>query len=281
MKLADTLRGLLKRWYILFPGLLIAVAIAVGAWFAIPPGYSRSATQLIVPGESSIPEGGNPYLYLGGLVPAADVLVRAVGSENTLNDVAEKYPGIDIEISRDATAAGPMILITVTAKTDAAAKNVLTMLTDRTATVLDELQAVESIPEANRMTVIPVTVDEQSIEESRSRFLAAAGAGIVGILLTLVIASLACASGRAPRERESARDSDDPNETGVVDPTGPATAAISPTPPEHSVRFAQPGHELQFGQPLQFAQPVQPEQPSADPADDVPVPATPRARVKW
>ena len=298
MKLADTVRGLLKRWYILFPGLLIAGAIALGAWFAIPPGYNRSATQLMVPGGTSIPQGGNPYLYLGGLAPAADVLVRAVGSANTLNDVAEKYPGIEIEISRDTTTAGPIILITVTAKTDAAAENVLTMLIDRTATVLDELQAVEAIPEANRMTVIPVTVDEQSVEQSRSRFVTAAGVGIVGTVITLIIASLAGASRR--RDRDTAvegepADPDSPDVDGGSDTAQPATGQFAQPeqfaqPPQFSptgqvAQSVPPAQFMQHVEPAQPAQVVEPRQPDAppdDPSSDVPVSATaPRARVKW
>lgn len=248
MKFADTVRGLLRRWYILFPGLLIAGSIALGAWFAIPPGYSRSATQLLVPGDSSIPEGGNPYLFLGGLAPAADVLVRAIGSENALNDVAEEYPGIDVEIWRDTTTSGPIILISVTAKTDAAAENVLTMLLEKTATVLDEFQAVEAIPDANRMTVVPVTVDEQSTEESRSRLLVAAGIGIVGTVLTLLIASLAGGSSASRRQRDTASSNErDPSEDSrrPLDVDGPAersrTAEYAPAQTDHVHTGTPPG----------------------------------------
>ncbi|TQL42020.1 hypothetical protein FB562_2610 [Homoserinimonas aerilata] len=155
MNFSDTLRGLLRRWYIVVPGLLAAAAIAIGAWFAIPPGYNRSATQLLLPGANSIPEGANPYLFLGGLAPAADVLVRAIGSENVVNDMAEKHPGVEIAISRDTTTAGPIILITVTADSDAAAEEVLTLLVERTATVLEDFQTSERIPADNRMSVIP------------------------------------------------------------------------------------------------------------------------------
>ena len=94
MNFALTLSGLWRRWYIVFPGLIVAAAVAVGAWSVIPPGYERSATQLLIPGADSLPEGANPYLFLGGLSPAADVLVRAIGAENVLNDVVEDHPGV-------------------------------------------------------------------------------------------------------------------------------------------------------------------------------------------
>jgi hypothetical protein len=190
VKFADTLRGLLRRWYIVLPGILVAASISIWAWFAIPPGYSRSATQLLIPGELSMPEGANPYLFLGGLAPAADVLVRAIGSENVVNEMDEEHPGVEIRISRDTTTAGPIILIRVTARSDADAEDVLDLLTERTKTVLEEFQDVERIPDDNRMTVIPVTVDKQSVLEQRNRILVTAGSGIVGVVLTLLIAGL-------------------------------------------------------------------------------------------
>ncbi|MET4637661.1 hypothetical protein [Mycetocola sp. 2940] len=232
MKFTDTILGLLRRWYIVVPGLLIAASLAVGAWFAIPPDYNRSATQLLIPGDNSIPEGGNPYLFLGGLAPAADVLVRAVGSENVLNDVVEEHPGIDVEISRDTTTAGPIVLITVTASSDAAAEAVLAMLIDRTVTVLNEFQDVESIPDNNRMTVIPVTVDEQGEEQVRDRALAVAGVALVGTILTLLIASLVEGSSRRRREREPAvRGEHEPGAAPRSHKAGAAEAQATPGAP--------------------------------------------------
>jgi hypothetical protein len=209
VKFTDTLLGLLRRWYIVVPGLIITAAITLGAWFVIPPGYYRSATQLLIPGASSIPEGSNPYLFLGGLAPAADVLVRALGSENVMNEMAEDHPGVEIKISRDTTTAGPIILIAVTARSDADAKDVLELLVDRTATVLEEFQRIESIPLDDRMTVIPVTIDEQSILQQRSRFLGVAGAAVGGIVLTLFIAGLVDGlSQQRKRRTESPTDTD-------------------------------------------------------------------------
>jgi hypothetical protein len=190
VKFSDTLRGLLRRWYIVFPGILVIAGITVGVWFAVPPGYSRSATQLLIPGETSIPEGANPYLYLGGLAPAADVLVRALGSENVLNEMEDDHHGVDVKILRDTTTAGPIIVINVLASTDADAESVLGLLTARTATLLEQFQREEDIPPENRMTVIPVTVDEQSTLEQRSRILLTAGVAATGVVLVLLIAGL-------------------------------------------------------------------------------------------
>ena len=203
MKFTDTLRGLLRRWYIVAADCVITAAIALGAWFAIPTGYERTATQLLIPGATSMPEGANPYLFLGGLSPAADVLVRAIGSQEVLDDVVNQHPGVRIEISRDTTTPGPIIVITVTAGSDAAAKEVLGLLIDRTATVLNDFQQAENIPVRNRVSVIPVSVDTQSVPQLRSRLLGTAAAGIVGLVLTLLIAGIVDGASQRKRQRET------------------------------------------------------------------------------
>ena len=214
MNFADTLRGLWRRWYIVLPGMLLSASLAVGVWNLIPPGYERSSTQLLIPGAASIPDGANPYLFLGGLTPAADVIVRAVGSENLLNEVVAENPGVEIEVSRDTTTAGPVILIVVTAASDVAAEQVLELLVERTATELDDLQETENIPVKNRMTVVPITVDSKSILQERSRFIAAGAAGLVGLALTLFVAGLVDGF-----SRQRKRGGDLENDTGeVTDP---------------------------------------------------------------
>ncbi|MDJ0323743.1 hypothetical protein QMG61_08190 [Cryobacterium sp. PH31-AA6] len=205
MKFSDTLRKLWRRWYIVFPGVMVAAALAVGAWYTIPPGYERSATQLLIPGAASMPEGANPYLFLGGLAPAADVLVRAVGSENVLNEMVAEHPDTKIAITRDTTTAGPVMLIAVTAPSDAAAQEVLDLLVTRTATMLEDLQTTEKIASNNRVTVLPITVDTKSVLQQRTRMVGAAGAGVAGVVLTLLLAGLVDGFSSKRRRRRRAR----------------------------------------------------------------------------
>ena len=205
MKFSDTLRKLWRRWYIVFPGVMVAAALAVGVWYTIPPGYERSATQLLIPGAASMPDGANPYLFLGGLAPAADVLVRAVGSENVLNEMVAEHPDTKIAITRDTTTAGPVVLIVVTAPSDAAARRVLELLVTRTATVLEDLQRTEKIASNNRVTVLPITVDTKSVLQERTRMVGAAGAGIGGVVLTLLLAGLVDGFSSKRRSRRRAR----------------------------------------------------------------------------
>jgi capsular polysaccharide biosynthesis protein len=224
MNLADTLRGLWRRWYIVLPGILLTAVCAAGTWSVVPPGHERSSTQLLIPGAQSMPVGANPYLFLGGLSPAADVLVRAVGSENEVNDVVADYPGVEIEISRDTSTAGPVILIAVTAENDNDAAEVLGLLVDRTASVLNELQETENIAAENRVTLLPITVDSQSVLEQRSRFIAVAATGLVGMAFTLVLAGLVDGlSQHRKRRRELQAQQDQKSDRSAEAQPGPTT----------------------------------------------------------
>lgn len=240
MMLSETLRGLGRRWYIVAPGIVLAAAAAGGAMYLIPPGYERSANQLLIPGADSVPEGANPYLFLGGLSPAADVLVRAIGSENVLNEVTEEHPGVDIEISRDTSTAGPIIVIVVTASNDTAAEEVLELLVDRTGDVLDDLQDAESIAPDNRVTVQPITVDERSTLQQRSRIIAAAAAGMGVLVLTLLLAGLVDGLSMRRRQRKAAAAGQQATEAPIPDGrdsprrTSPIGATKAP-----SLRFEQ------------------------------------------
>lgn len=200
MSLLDILRGLVRRWYVVLPGMLLAAAGAFGAWTVVPPDYERSAFQLLLPGQGTLPEGAsNPFLYLGGLTAPADVLVRAASSEDSLRSILDEHPSVEIEIVRDAAAAGPMILTKVTAPSDAEAGDVLTFVVQKTTDTLETLQAAEGIPEADRIVIALVSIEEEGVARQRDRLVASAGVGLGLAIVTLVLASVM--DGLAARSR--------------------------------------------------------------------------------
>lgn len=212
MNFSETLRGLLRRWYITFPGIILAVAVALGAWVAIPPSYERTATQLLLPGSGNIPADSNPLLYLGGLSFAADVLVRAVGSESTLNAIKKDHPKAQVVVTRDNTSGGPFIVVTVDAPTDAEAGVVVADFIDRTSSQLETLQVDQNIPLRYRITVVPVSEDDKGILQQRNRIVAAVGGGVVILALSLLLAGLVDGLSRR-RRLGPADDPDDATDT--------------------------------------------------------------------
>lgn len=218
MNIAETLRSLGRRWYLVVPGLLIAGAVAFGVWSVQTPQYQRSATQMLLPGSASVPEGANPYIYIGGLTQAADVVVRALGSRDVVDEVTADRTGVELQVSRDPSASGPLILITVTARSDADAEAVLEETVARTAVVLERLQDEESIAPSSRIKVIPVAVDGTSVLQQRERTILAGAAGLGTVLLTLVLAVTVDGLVVAHTRRKARSGSNDDATTD--DPTG-------------------------------------------------------------
>ncbi|GGH49070.1 hypothetical protein [Microbacterium album] len=232
MNIADTLRGLLRRWYIAAPGLLLAVAAAGAVWLHVPPTYERSATQLLLPGEASLPQpepvagqdddeevpGANPFLFLGGLTTAADVLVSAVGSPDSVSVATDLFEGSEVTVARDPRTSGPMLLVTVSAPSDRAAARLIDVMLDRTEQVLEELQTEQKVPEAARVRVSPIAVDSESVLRGRDRTLLAAAAGAATALLTLFVT--AAVDGLARRPRRGGRRGQTADELVVVPAAG-------------------------------------------------------------
>jgi hypothetical protein len=217
MNLADTLRGLWRRWYIVIPGLILTIAIAIAAWQVIRPDYERTATQLLLPGVASIPEKGNPYLYLGDLSQAADVLVTAMSSESELNSLLKGHPGAEIVIIRDPLTPGPQILTTVTARNNAEAGEILEATIARTRQQLGSLQDVDGITSGNRIGIKSITVDDHSTLNQKTRALGVGGAALVMLLITLLTAGLV--EGLSTRRRR--RTSRDPQNLEPADDDSP------------------------------------------------------------
>ena len=220
MKPADLIWRLRRRWYIVVPGLLLAVAAVVGVWNTVGPEYERTGTQMLVPGPASLPEGAtNPFLFLGGLTLPADVIVQAVSGENVLGAVLQDFPGAEVVVDRGVGSA-PVVRITVTANDDESAETLLALMMDRTVSTLETIQSSEDIPEGDRMSLITVAVDTQSTLRQRTRTVAAAGAGIAVAILAL--ASAALIDGltkrhrRGPKTRD--RDADGPRRARPPEP---------------------------------------------------------------
>lgn len=212
----------LLRWRIVLPGLLVAVALAAGTWFAVPPTYQRSATMLLVPGAGSVPDEGNPYFYLAGLTQAADVVVRAVGSDNVRRDVEVRYPGVTSEVTRDPATAGPVILMVVDAPTDAEAAAVVDFLVQRAGDDLRDIQAADRILPSYRIQIRPISIDDHSTLRGRSRVVAAAAVGMLAVgCVALVAVVVELRSRRSSRvgadEAEESAGSDDTSTSSADD----------------------------------------------------------------
>ncbi|MFH8251578.1 hypothetical protein ACH3VR_14510 [Microbacterium sp. B2969] len=266
MNIADTLRGLLRRWYIVFPGIILAIVLAGTAFLVVKPGYQRTATQLLLPGSGLVPEGAtNPYLFLGGLTQAADIVVRSMRSEDGVGAVVADFPGTEVEVARDPTTSGPVLLLTVTAKSDAAAGESLDALLLRTAATLDRLQTEQNVKDIDRMSMTTLTEDQHSTLEQRSRVILSAGVGVGVVILTLLAASFvdgmarrAHVAGRTGGRKGSASPDGSPPEGADENEDSPGTGvsrSVDASPQTDDLAEFEDFRETEW---LELADPLEP-----------------------
>jgi uncharacterized protein involved in exopolysaccharide biosynthesis len=178
----------LKRWYIVVAGLVIAGGLGAYVYSQIPPEYERSASVLLIPGEATIPEGGNPYLYLGGLGPASEVLLSTVNAPEIRDAILEDHPGADVVAYKNVTSSGPLISVTATAGSDATATRLVDEMLRTVPEQLDRLQTAAAVPDNARISSLVLGRDEESVIVQKTRLqLTAIAAAAVGIL-TIIIA---------------------------------------------------------------------------------------------
>lgn len=245
MTLRSFLQSLARRWYLVVGGILLTACLCGVVYEVTPPGYQRNASILLIPGTSSIPAGGNPYLYLGGLGPASDVIVRSLEAEAATDPVLAAYPDAAITIGRDATTSGPLITMMVEAADDAEAAAVHERLLKLMPLTLSALQSEANVPEEARISSLPLTVDTKSEVIYENRIEATGATAAAGVALTVLVVGLVDGLLLAPPRERSNRvfGSSRPGEgrTGVRD--RPASFPPAPIPTSSRVTRPSAGRE--------------------------------------
>ena len=206
MNFMNFLTSIRRRWYIGVAGLLIAAVGAVFVYQAVKPTYERSASELLLPGSQSIPKGGNPYLFLGDVSQATDILVRALGAGDVQKPEVEGHPGATVAVARDSTTSGPIVVITTTGKTDADADAVLHGMVTQLRTTLATLQTNAGAKGGQLITSTSLTFDRTSTLNQKTRYtytgIAAATILVVTLLTIAFVDGLILGGARRRRAAE-------------------------------------------------------------------------------
>jgi hypothetical protein len=174
---------LLRRWYLALVGLLATAGLIALAVHAVPPKYEATADVLLLPPKTT--NGANPYLLLGGLQSAADVVSRAMMDTDTVRTVEIAAGSRKYVVEPDHTTSGPVLLITVTESSPAVAAKVRKIVIDQVPVTLLALQAASNVQPSFRITDQLITKDDPTAYRSSQyrAVLIAAGFGIFGTLL--------------------------------------------------------------------------------------------------
>lgn len=200
----------LRRWYVLLAALLATAGLTYSVYQSSDPTYEISGTAVLLPGTSSVPEGGNGFLYLGGLNPALEVLMRSVNSDATSKELLANEPSTTTyTVVRDLDASGPIVLVTATSDTVDGARRTLRAVLDVLPDRLADLQNDVAVPTAARMSVLDLAIDQKpkAITNDRTRAVlgVAAGGIVASLLLTGLVDGLVLSVARRRASRRSRR----------------------------------------------------------------------------
>ena len=195
MLLSQLVRSCLRRWYLVVFGLLATAALTWFAYTSTSATYQIQATAVLLPGSTTVPEAGNGFLYLGGLTPALEVLLRSVNSDGTAQEVLgdafdDDDAAASYEVTRDIDASGPIMRVVATGASQDEARSVLESVLEVIPVRLAELQSDVDVPEGSQMTVLQLSVDNRVEPLTTNRTRIVLGVAASGVVLTVIATGL-------------------------------------------------------------------------------------------
>lgn len=185
MSLSELLAGLRRRWYAAVAGLLLTIGFCVAALSLVAVQYEANSTVLLIPPTTTVGAGGNPYLALGGLQGAADVVARAMSGASVSNEVTPPGGSASYTFQVDATSSAPMLVIQAQDSSAAGAIATLDGLLAKAPQVLNALQTQVGAPPKSFINVGPITKDKIPVVNRKNQTRAVVVAGVVGLAVML------------------------------------------------------------------------------------------------
>ncbi|MBV1779209.1 hypothetical protein KRR55_08795 [Paeniglutamicibacter sp. ABSL32-1] len=190
MFLQDLGFALLRRWYFVLFGVLVTVAGVFGIYQVVPVSYQATASLVLVPPQTAVIEGENPYLYMGALDQALSVLVVKMNSAQVSEPILQKDPNLSYALTKDVATTGPIILIESEAPVDTTALSIVNQVLKQVPPNLVEIQDALGVPKDARITAMTIVQNREAEEvtKKQQRMMIAGAAG--GLALTVLVTGL-------------------------------------------------------------------------------------------
>ncbi|WP_375386203.1 hypothetical protein [uncultured Microbacterium sp.] len=186
--LLDVIRALGRRWYVLVIGALATAGLVYGAYVVSPPQYTARALILLLPSQTAVGAGGNPFLELSGLEQPAGIVVAYFGSASARDEVKQQSETAKFTVGIDDSTRGPVIAIDVTDASDQTTLSVLDYVADRIPQELERLQSDVATPSNAMIGSMTLTIDSQAKKDNSATIRSVIAAGVLGIVLTGIVA---------------------------------------------------------------------------------------------
>lgn len=188
MWLRDMILGLWRRWYLVLAFLLVTLGLCFLVKQSVPATYRAQGSLVLMPPSSTVGPEGNPYLYLGGMGQALDILAAEVSAADSAKPILEAHPGTSYVAEPDRSSSGSVIRVTVEGANRTRVTEALKDVIALVPTTLTAMQDVQKVPPASRIGLMTLVVEDEPTEDNKTRtvtVLAAAGGGAaLSVLLT-------------------------------------------------------------------------------------------------
>ncbi|MBY8880054.1 chain length determinant protein [Actinacidiphila acidipaludis] len=205
MDLAEIVRVMRRRWYVLVPGVLLTVALTVGAYLKVPVTYtSQSTVVLLNSKKATVAFDGNPYLStqiaLNGM---ADSLARNLNSDGAVAHLKSQGATCATAAKLADNAMGPLLWLTATGTDKAAVLATDKLLTTYAAERLDQFQTEQSVTQAAMIRMATIVPPQNPVAQTKTRYEYLALAAVLGLVMSLVATFYVEARFRRPGPRQA------------------------------------------------------------------------------
>jgi len=191
MPIGDFFGALRRRWLLVLVGVLLTAGLSGGAYWFFKPTYEVTGTVLLLPPPSSAANGSsNPYLQLGGLQQAVDLVGVSLSDQASQLEMKDISKDVEFTVKADVQTSSPLLVIDVKDSSPDTAIRIRDLLVARVPVQLESMQQSLSVSPKDRVTSTVVTLDAQALEVGRNRLRAGVLAGVLGLGLTMVVAAM-------------------------------------------------------------------------------------------
>lgn len=188
MYLRELLASLRRRWYLLIVAVLATGLVCFGVSRLIGPTYEAEGAVVLVPPPDPVDPHANPFISLGSLKQAGDIMIRSLSSDATHRKVLTAAPEGDYTVAPDYSTSAPVLVIKAAAPTPAQASKMLKVALARVPTNLASLQNGLSIDSKNQIASEVIDLNERPslVIKAQLRAVVGAGVAVLGVLCLLI-----------------------------------------------------------------------------------------------
>lgn len=183
----DILFGLWRRWYFVVTFLLLTLGICLFIKQSVPSTYRAQGSLVLMPPSSTVGPEGNPFLFLGGMGQALDILSAEVSAADTAQPILDAYPGTAYIAEPDRSSSGSVIKLVVAGDDRNRVTSALHDVVALVPVTLTAMQDAQKVPDRSRIGLMTLVVADEPTEDTKTRTVSVVAVAGTGIALTVLL----------------------------------------------------------------------------------------------